>query len=128
MEKIALGKYAKMNRLSRAEVIKLIVTKKLKSEEIIENGRKKIYILIDDSDYKKYNSTKKDIIKEFLNKNFDSFSGDLEELKKRDFKILKIFKDKDNYFAIIDVNGELNLLKIYEKEEKFYLNFLKRFK
>ncbi len=47
MQKIPLGQYAKKMKMSRAMVIKKILSGELKAEEVIENGKKVRYILVE---------------------------------------------------------------------------------
>ncbi|SMC09382.1 hypothetical protein [Nitratiruptor tergarcus] len=49
MKRIPLGKYAKMKKMSRAQVIQMITRGQLQAEEVIENGNKVRYI-IEESD------------------------------------------------------------------------------
>ncbi len=47
MQRIPLGQYAKKMRMSRAQVIKKILVGELQAEEVMENGKKVRYILIE---------------------------------------------------------------------------------
>ena len=47
MRKIPLGQYAKKMRMSRAMVIKKILSGELRAEEVMENGKKVRYILVE---------------------------------------------------------------------------------
>jgi len=47
MQRIPLGQYAKKMRMSRAQVIKKILSGDLRAEEVMENGKKVRYILVE---------------------------------------------------------------------------------
>ncbi|BAF70266.1 hypothetical protein [Nitratiruptor sp. SB155-2] len=47
MERIPLNKYAKMKKMSRAQVIHMIVKGEIEAEEVEENGKKVRYILVE---------------------------------------------------------------------------------
>ena len=47
MQRIPLGQYAKKMRMSRAQVIKKILSGELRAEEVMENGKKVRYILME---------------------------------------------------------------------------------
>ena len=91
MQEIPLGKYAKEHRLSRAMVIKYILQGKLKSKEVIENGRKQIYILVDED-------TKPPV------------SSIIDELKRDGFRI-HFFQDN----LLVAIKGDICKLFRYEK-------------
>ncbi|BCD67842.1 hypothetical protein [Nitratiruptor sp. YY09-18] len=50
MNRIPLAKYAKMKKMSRAEVIHKIVKGELEAEERVENGKKIRYVLVKGSE------------------------------------------------------------------------------
>ncbi len=48
MKRIPLGRYAKLHKLSRAQVIQKILRGELEAEEVVEDGKKVRYILINE--------------------------------------------------------------------------------
>ena len=113
MKKISIGKYAKLHKISRAQVIKQIVSGKLKSQEIEEDGRKKTYILLEDEeDYDKHNNS--DFLKEFIEKNM------------KNIKILWIFKESEGSFILVYEKERVEALKIVKKQDEVDIFNLKR--
>ena len=62
MERIPLGQYAKKMRMSRAQVIKKILSGELRAEEVMENGKKVRYILIDSKELPQVQSRCEEIL------------------------------------------------------------------
>ena len=46
--KMSLGKYAKMMKISRYEALRRIMRKEVRYEEVMEDGKKKYYIYIEE--------------------------------------------------------------------------------
>ncbi len=140
MKRVPLGKYARFLRKSRFEIIKLTLQNKIASEEVVEDGKKITYILVDDETYEKIysKSTKNDKSKlnckksrEFLKSiNEDSvekmknLSVDNEKtLFLKDFvkncsKIEAVFEDDDYAVIIYNGNNEKKAILLKFEEEK----------
>jgi len=117
MRKISLGKYAKEHKLSRAQVIKLILQNRLKSEEIYENGKKKTYIILDDEKIDENKNIKKfEDIGIFFEKKYENLL--------KDIKIDSIYKDDEEYFIL----SEERVFKIYKENKIYKIKELKKIK
>ncbi|BCD60121.1 MULTISPECIES: hypothetical protein [unclassified Nitratiruptor] len=61
MERIPLSKYAKMRKMSRAQVIHMIVKGEIEAEEVVENGKKVRYVLVEKKQTHPVQQQKKDV-------------------------------------------------------------------
>lgn len=84
MQRIALGQYAKRMRMSRAQVIKKILSGELRAEEVMENGKKVRYILIDSKELPQVQSRCEEI------------------LDKMGIRADLIFQEDEECFALVD--------------------------
>ena len=50
MEKMTLKAYAVKNKMSLFNVVKLVKSGKVKSETVTEDGKEKVYIIVDDNE------------------------------------------------------------------------------
>ncbi len=78
MKRIPLGKYAKLKKIPRALVIKQILSGQLQAEEVIENGKKVRYILVDET----------------------------QKPPKEEGRVINCFADEEHRFIVMQVGNE----------------------
>ncbi len=78
MKRVPLGKYAKLKKIPRALVIKQILSGQLQAEEVIENGKKVRYIVVDET----------------------------QESTKEEERTISCFADEEHRFIVMQVGNE----------------------
>ena len=93
MEKMTMKAYAVKHKLSLFNVVKLIKSGKVKSETVTEDGREKVYILLDEKEVDIL-STHKNEFQKSTSGNFEIRVAQLEEDIKELYREIEILKKK----------------------------------
>ncbi|WP_187648175.1 hypothetical protein [Nitrosophilus labii] len=124
MKRVPLGKYAKFLRKSRFEIIKLTLQNKIAFEEVVENGKKITYILVDDETYESIysKSAKNDNNIKLYCKKSEEF---LKSLKESDFEKIKILvlDDEKVLFLKDFVKDIVDIEAVFEGDEQIVIVF-----
>ncbi len=121
MLEIPLGKYAKRMRMSRALVIKLILQKKLRSKEVMEEGRKRIYILVDEAEWEK--PKERLSLLQRLNERGMKF---FQQLMEEGFRLHTLYRDEKSYYALLTKENDTILLQLIPQEKNYTVKVLQK--